>query len=210
MKQLISLLCMSCFLFALPVEAATIPEVLASCRAKDKDTERLACYDELARAVAEGVALPTLSDSGTGQWEINQEISPIDDSRNVYMLLQAEKEVDVRGWGWGLTRPVLVVRCKENKTEVYINYQSSLEFLEDYITVLTRFDRHPAEKNRWSLSTDKKAIFAPGGVSWAHEIAGAQKLFVRFTPTRESPVSATFQLKGSAEAMRPLRKACGW
>ena len=126
------------------------------------------------------------------------------------MILEAENEVDVRGWGWGGTRPRLVVRCKENKTKVYINYGSSLEFFEDYLTVLTRFDRHPAQENHWGLSTDKEAIFAPAGVSWARKIADAQKLFVRFTPSGESPVSATFHLMGSAEAMRPLRKACGW
>ena len=91
MKQLILFICMSCLLFASPVEAATIPEVLAHCRAKDKDTERLACYDELARAVAEGVALPPLPDSGTGQWKVQQEISPIDDSRNVYYDLRSRE-----------------------------------------------------------------------------------------------------------------------
>ena len=210
MKQLMLSVGMSCLLFAPPVGAATIPEVLGYCRARDKDTERLACYDELARAVAEGEVLPPLPNSGTGQWKVQQEISPIDDSQNVYMILEAEEEVDVRGWGWGATRPRLVVYCKENKTNVYIDYNSSLGFIEDYITVLTRFDRHPAQENRWGLSTDKEAIFAPEGVPWAREIAGAQKLFVRFTPSGERPVSATFNLVGSAEAMRPLREACSW
>ncbi len=210
MKQLISAVCMSCLLFA-PVEAATIPEVLAHCRAKDKDAERLACYDELARAVAEGVALPTLSDSGTGQWVVHQEISPIDDSRNVFMALEAENMVDVSGLGLlGLTRPTLIVRCREGETNVYINYDWSLELFEDYITVLTRFDKQPAQKNRWGLSTDDEAIFAPGNVFWERKIAESQKLFVRITPTGKSPVDATFNLKGAAEAMRPLREACGW
>ncbi len=210
MKQLILFIYMSGLLFASPVGAATIEEVLAYCRAKDQEADRLACYDELARAVAEGVALPALPNSGIGKWEVSQEVSPVDDSRTVYMYLAAENEVDVRGWGLGATRPRLIVRCQEGETEVYIIYDSSLDLLEDYITVLTRFDKHAAQEHRWGLSTDKEAIFAPEGVLWARTIANAQKLFVRFTPSGESPVSATFHLMGSEEAMRPLREACGW
>ena len=231
MKQLMLSVCMSCLLFVPPVEAATIKEFLAHCRAKNKDTERLACYDELARAVAEGVVLPPLPDSDTGQWEVHQEISPIDDSRNVYVSLAAQDVVDASGLFFAalaeglvaedvvdaralrrLSHPSLWVRCMENETEVFISYPSSLRFLflDEDITVLTRFDRHPAQESRWSLSTDKKAIFAPAGVSWARKIADAQKLFVRVTPPDGSPVDATFHLTGSAEAMRPLRESCSW
>ena len=48
-----------------PMQAhgATIEETLALCRAKGA-AERLACYDDLARAVAEGVSLPALPDAG--------------------------------------------------------------------------------------------------------------------------------------------------
>lgn len=88
MKDLIRSIYMGCLLFVLqtPVEAATIEEVLAHCRAQAEADERLACFDELARAVAEGVVLPTLPSSGTGRWNVTQEVSPIDDSRNIYAL----------------------------------------------------------------------------------------------------------------------------
>ena len=65
MKTSIHSIYMGCLLFALqtPVEAATIEEVLAYCRAQAEADERLACFDELARAVAEGEVLPTLPSS---------------------------------------------------------------------------------------------------------------------------------------------------
>jgi hypothetical protein len=148
-----------------------------------------------------------LLDSKTGDWEVQEEVSPLDDSRNVVMALSAENEV-------GLTRPYLMVRCKEGYTDVFIVYGILGPFLGrqfDDITVWTRFDQSPARKSRWIVSSEShRAIFALGGVLWARKIADAQKLFVRFTPSGESPVDATFQLKGAAEAMRPLRKACGW
>lgn len=114
---------MGCLLFVLqtPVEAATIEEMLAYCRAQAEADERLACFDELARAVAEGVALPTLPSSGTGQWEVSQEISPIDDSRNVYMRLEA-KDVSAEDMSYA----ALVVRFLEGKIDVLVGFDSRL------------------------------------------------------------------------------------
>ena len=197
---------MGCLFFALqtPVEAVTIEEVLAYCRAQAEADKRLACFDELARAVAEGEVLPTLPSSGTGQWEVNQEISPVDDSRNVYMRLEAEDE----GYAAG-SRPVLMVRCTESKIDVLVHFDSRLSFGDD-IEILSRFDQYPARKDNWGLSTDRKAIFAPHSAFWALKIERAQKLFVRLTPAGASPIDATFNLAGSAEAMRPLRESCGF
>ncbi len=197
---------MGCLLFALqtPVEAATIEEVLAHCRAQAEADKRLACFDELARAVAEGVVLPTLPSSGTGRWNVTQEISPIDDSRNVYMRLEAEDE------GYAAdSRPTLMVRCTELKIDVLVHFDSRLS-VEDDIEVLSRFAQHPARKDDWGLSTDRKTIFAPHSAFWALKIERAQKLFVRITPSGASPISAIFDLTGSAEAMRPLRESCGF
>lgn len=215
--------CVTFSLVAPAVGTVKIEEELAHCLAIDEDTARLACYDELARA-AEGAALPALPDSGTGAWQIRQEISPIDDSRNVYLSLGAKNMVDVNGSG-SLTRPTLGVRCMENKIEVFINYYSPLVPLappKDYIPVLTRFDQHPVQNNFWILSTNKESIFAPDifgafhgrlssqGDYWVDELSGAQKLFVRLAPAGKNLLSATFHLTGSAEAMRPLLEACSW
>ncbi len=199
---------MGCFLFVLqtPVEAATIEEVLAHCRAQAEADERLACFDELARAVAEGRRLPTLPASGTGRWNVTQEISPIDDSRNVYVQLEGEDEGHAAG-----SRPRLIVRCKDGKIDVLVGFDSRLSVKRGItIETLSRFDRHPAQKNYWGISTDSTAIFAPHGAFWALRIERAQKLFVRLNPSEESPISATFNLTGSAEAMRPLRDSCGF
>ena len=199
---------MGCLLFVLqtPVEAATIEEVLAHCRAQVEADERLACFDELARAVAEGEVLPTLPSSGTGRWKVSQEVSPIDDSRNVYMRLEAE---DVSAED--VSYVALMVRCMEGKIDVLLYFDPHLS-VEYGITieVLSRFDRHPAQKNRWGLSTNSKVILAPHSAFWALKIERAQKLFVRLTPSEESTISAIFDLTSTAEAMRPLRESCGF
>lgn len=208
MKNLIRSICMGCLLFVLqtPVEAATIEEVLAYCRAQAEADKRLACFDELARAVAEGRRLPTLPSSGTGRWSVTQKLSPIDDSRNVTMILVAE-DVSAKDVSYA----ALGVRCMEGKIDVLVHLDSRLSVKRGInIEVLSRFDRHPAQKNYWRLSTDSKMIFAPHSVFWALRIERAQKLFVRLNPSGESPIDATFNLTGSAEAMRPLRDSCGF
>ena len=92
-----------------------------------------------------------------GQWEVHQKVDPLNDSRIVVMSLFAENKV-------GLTRPRLLVRCKEGETHVFIEYGSPLTpWLGrpyDDITVWTRFDESPARKSRWIVSTDGTAIFA--------------------------------------------------
>lgn len=142
-------------------------------------------------------------DSSTGKWEVHEDVSPLDDSRIVIMVLSSENEI-------GQTRPQLVVRCMEGETHVFIDYDSILGRPGYDVTVWTRFDQRSAENSRWAVSSSGTAIFSDYGISWALEIASARKLFVRVIPERGNRISATFQLKGSAEAMRPLREACGW
>ena len=157
-----------------------------------------------------------------GQWKVHQEADPLDDSPIVIIRLLAENKV-------GLTRPELMVRCKEGITDMFITHGSFLRHLHDDITVWTRFDQSPARKSRWRVEPNtRRAIVAPIGFDidspfatllalrsgWVHEIAreiaDARKLFVRVIPESGRAMDATFQLKGAEKAMRPLRKACGW
>ena len=142
-------------------------------------------------------------DSSTGKWEVHEDVSPLDDSKTVIMALSSEDRI-------GQTRPQLVVRCMEGETHVFIDYDTILGRPGYDVTVWTRFDQRPAESSRWAVSSSGTAIFADYGVSLALEIASARMLFVRVIPERGNRISATFQLKGSVEAMRPLREACGW
>ena len=157
-----------------------------------------------------------------GQWKVHQEADPLDDSPIVIIRLLAENKV-------GLTRPELMVRCEEGFTDVFISHSSFLRHPHDNITVWTRFDRNPARKSSWRVEPNtRRAIVAPIGfgidspfatlLAWrsgwvheiAHEIAHAQKLFVRVISESGRAMDATFQLKGAEKAIRPLRKACGW
>ena len=78
---------------SMSAHGATIEETLALCHAKGATLERLACYDELARAVAEGVTLSALPNTGIGKWEVHHSVDPIDDTRTVMAFLRSEDYV---------------------------------------------------------------------------------------------------------------------
>jgi type VI secretion system protein VasI len=66
-------------------------------------------------------------------------------------------------------------------------------------------------EQRWDLSTDSKATFAP---AWAgdllKEMAGSNSFIAQTTPYGESPVTAIFDTSGLREALKPLMEVCGW
>ncbi len=96
---------------------------------------------------------------------------------------------------------------------------SGIEYLGDdsdsvygnwkYVTV--RIGSQKAVKQRWGVSTDSKATFAP---NWAGSLlksmAKADTFLIQTTPYGESPVTAIFHTAGLQNALVPLAKACGW
>ena len=138
-------------------------------------------------------------------WQIDQSRNPIDDSPTVAMTLDASSPTST------LVRsaPSLVLRCKSNRTEVYVVWD---EFLgSDGISVTTRFGRKPASSRTWSLSTDNQASFYPGSApAFIKELMAVDTLVLMTTPYNESPITATFEVTGLVDQVQPLRTACKW
>jgi type VI secretion system protein VasI len=180
---------------------------IARCAAIESPTDRLKCYDDLAKAA--GVDRPkvtTPATKGAGKWVVRQETSPIDDSKNVFVTLDADAPVASR-FGRAV-RPSLVIRCKESKTTAYIDWGSYLGL--DETQVLTRIDDAPASKESWSISTDHEATFAESPISLIKSLLGKTKLLAQVTPYGESPVLATFSIAGLENGVASVRSACAW
>ena len=191
-------------IITLPVMADTTKDI-AVCAAKNSDAERLICYDELAKSLNVDKPVSTVTE-GRGKWKVIEDVSPIDDSKKVTLMLDAE---DIIRGSYSSHRPTMVLRCSENKTNAYIVMGPFLGTRG--INVLSRLDKTKATKRSWSISTDHKAIFAPGSnVQYIKNIMKHDKLLVQLTPYGASPVMTTFDLKGLKEAIKPLREACHW
>ena len=108
---------------------------------------------------------------------------------------------------WG-SRVVLVLRCKSNKTEAYINWR---DYLGSEAHVTWRIGAEDARTGRWVLSTDEKATFYPyDDIAFIRQLLNADRLVAQVTPYSETPVTAVFDLTGLTNVIIPLQEACGW
>ena len=209
---------------------ATIAETLAWCRAKGSGSERLACYDELARAVAGGVSLPPLPNVGVGKWVLDQKVDPVDDTLDMYAFLPSED------WRNGLSGAILAIICfGSGSLEVQLTLQGGVRvaYESDIFSIVTwRFDQFKAVTREWIVSEDRQVLYPVYGISrkaadivdldltelgvqqiqWATDILDHSKLFVRINDSgnKVGKGDFLFDLRGASTAVAPLRSACGW
>lgn len=156
------------------------------------------------------IMFPTLSmaeDVNESQdvWDISFARSEMDDTLKVTMSVQALEPIEKKG---GVKRPTLIIRCSENSTDLYINYNIFLN--TDSIKVEYRLDDEKSIKTRWNTSTDYKATFARKPINLIKSMFDKDRMLVRLTPYGDSPIMSKFNISGLKETIEPLRKACKW
>lgn len=192
---------------AIPVGLAAQPlqEQIAKCSVVVGNLERLDCYDQLARRnqSVRPQAKEAIPD-GVGKWKIRDSRNPLDDTRTVALIL--DSDTGKPRFGDDIS---LVLRCKSKKTQIYINWSDFLG--TDSAQVTYRIGSDKATVSDWGLSSDNKASFYPGEpVAFINALLRQNILVAQVTPYSESPLTATFDLTGLANAVKPLREACGW
>lgn len=149
--------------------------------------------------------------SPTHKWTTIPSRSSFDDSPTVE--LQLEAETPISGWPGKVETPVLVLRCKEHKTEAYVQtgMAANVEYGRfDEATVRIRVDRDPATTTIGSESTDHHALFFKEPISLIKSLLKGEQMIFGFTPFNSSAVETKFDLRGLDAAVVPLREACGW
>lgn len=183
--------------------ANTLNKEIAKCAIIEGDLARLECFDNIAKENnLDGKQPQPVEISEKGKWDVDINVNPIDDSKTVTIVLDAESGKNK--WGDAV---YLVARCKSNSTDLYIGWN---DYLGHETSVLTRIGDNKAVTQRWALSTDKKATFSPKAVPFLKEMLKSQKLIAQVTPYNESPVTAVFNTTGLENAIKPLRETCGW
>lgn len=186
------------------VYAADIKKDIAKCSKITGQLERLECFDALARS--QGADKPkdiTPVINGKGKWDVSVKSNPIDDTKTVTLALMSDKARSK----WG--NPVgLIIRCMSNKTDFLIVWQ---DYLGSEATVLTRIGQEPAVTAKWSLSTDSKATFYPDNpIPYINKMMASESFVAQVTPYNESPITATFDIRGLENAIKPVRETCKW
>ena len=133
------------------------------------------------------------------EWDVKREKSPLDDSPQVTALLPA---ADKGG--------VLILRCRENRTDVmFVPYRGFLG-TRDRVSVTYRVDAEKAVAASWGPSTDGSMAFAPNAIRFIRALADDGKLFVRAIGYRGQAYNASFHL-GQLSAVRDeIAAACNW
>ncbi len=181
---------------------------IAGCAVAKAPLDRLSCYDAIARKLH--LDSPQVEGENKGNWRLRQEKSKIDDLLTV--ILDVDGDTEFRGWLKTAT-PVLVLRCKEGKTEAYVitSMHAHVERSSlDAATVTIRLDDAKAFQTKMSESTDGEALFFPEAKSFILRLAKHKQMLFQFVPFNSSPTMTTFPINGLEEAIKPLRATCRW
>lgn len=146
-----------------------------------------------------------------GKWTLQTDSNPLDDSKTVVVRLEAD--TGRSRFGENIT---FIGRCRSNETEAYVVWNDYLgddsrSVYEDWKYVTIRLGDGKAQRQKWSLSTDSKATFAPG---WAgnllKEMLKHDKMVLQTTPYNESPVTAEFDIRHLDGVLGELAETCNW
>lgn len=141
---------------------------------------------------------------GITPWFISTYVSEADDTKVI--LGDKHAEIAINGWYKQKYLPSMVVRCKEKRLEIYIvvDMYPDVEYGHDGSTVRVRFDKTKAFRQRWSKSTDGKALFSPYPKSFFRQMRKHKTLWFQFTPYNSSSISTYFNV---GEGINRLSKA---
>jgi len=147
-----------------------------------------------------------------GRWIVTEDTSAFDDSRTVVLTIESNETI--RGQFGGPGPATMFLRCKENRTVLYLWLNDLfLSDIQGFGVVDYRIDDQKAATARMESSTDNKALgLWDGGKSipFLKKFMGGHRVVFRATPFNESPVEFSFDLTGLETAISPLREACSW
>jgi type VI secretion system protein VasI len=158
-------------------------------------------------------SVPTITSTPkpfAGNWQVSTSQSEFDNSTTVALSLEAENYIE----GWlTTTLPTLVLRCKERKMNVYVNVgtQSNVEYGRyGSATVRVRFDQNQAIEMIADESTDGDALFFRDPYGMIIAMLRSKEMVFGFTPFNADPAVTTFDLRGLANVIAPLKQSCNW
>ena len=174
---------------------------LAQCAAMMGNSERLACYDE--QAISLGIEVTALVLLEPGVLTVSAEPTAVGDPSNVTVTSNAISGTSSEG-----AVISMVMRCRSNKTELYIRWQ---DYLGSWAYVQTRVGDNDIGRRQWNLSTDGRTTFYPRRAEdFIEDVIAAGRVEFEITPYVKSAVTAVFDTSELGEAIGPLREACEW
>ncbi len=146
-----------------------------------------------------------------GAWRKSEKINPIDDSKTVTLALAAESGTSRSG------EPItFIARCQSNTTEAYAVWgdylgDDSNDVYSEWKRVTVRIGSDKAHEQKWTVSTDRQATFAPDwSANLLKKLLDQDRLVLQTTPYGQSPVTAIFDITGLRSVLGDLAETCNW
>lgn len=125
------------------------------------------------------------------EWRSGEHKDPMDDKVTNTLIRGADEEIRI---SYGTVRPNLVFRCSNSKIEGYVDVDTSVDY--DYSSnrtqVRLRFDDGQAVTERWAVSSDREAVFAPNATKLLEQLAAAERMRIEVKFIGGSTGVATF------------------
>lgn len=149
---------------------------------------------------------PTITNTPDARkWTVNTDVSAIDDTKNMTLFLSAESEVQGRLFS---NTPTLIIRCKQNQIDVYINLGMQIDGDADPTRVRVRWDKDEPISQQMNRSTDNEALFFIDPNNAIDNMQKHDTMAFEFTPFEAAPTDTTFDLRGLSTVIQPLFDAC--
>ncbi len=192
-----------CFLALLyPVLASAELGGLQECRQITDNEQRLACYDRLTARQITSID----ETAGSGQWQVTEGRSPLDDSKNIVLNLKAQSEVQSAHLS---VHPVLSVKCEHRSMSVTVDWGLYLE--KNSTRMLSRFNEEAPLTEKWLIGDSYRGVYKSQQIkSYLDDIAQHQQLHLRIEPFSGEPIVASFSISGFLEAIAPYKQYCSW
>lgn len=139
-----------------------------------------------------------------GDWLVSDDTDPITDKKNITLMLPADnyQSGDLRN------TPVLVIRCKNNRTEIYVTTHKYLG--SDGQSISYRLDARPARTEYWTISTSGTALFSTRHIAFIKEIMDIKTLLMEVRPYRDPRMLIRFDLTGLPHVIKGVQTLCNW
>lgn len=139
----------------------------------------------------------------SSDWQTQSYIDPMTDSKDVIIGINATSGSNRYGQS-----PLLLAKCQNNKTQLILGWNQYLS--NEYIDQTTRYDKEPPIEERWNVLTTNKAAMHPHPIKTLKKLMTVNTYLVRVTPYGEQSITASFNVEGLTEAIKPVRKECNW
>lgn len=167
---------------------------MRACRMKTVAAERLECLDAIPLPESPAPSNPS------GAWVIDETKSPMDDSPLIVASVSSRETAQL----------LLMIRCREGRTELLVSTPGPIDFNRQ-LPVVYRVGSAPAVQATWGLSTNSRAMFAPGAstISLIRSLQEDGRFFFRVIGG-VAQYEVTFETKGVEEVRRRVSTACRW